>query len=68
MLDLKIKDWKLFGKTKALFRKNGKKMSDFDLLLACLAKTNDCTIVTNDKGFDNLPRKFYRVNWAETKI
>ncbi len=64
LLKLKDETWKMFGKTKASLRREGKKMSDFDLLIACLAKTNNCIIVTNDKGFENLPKGFDRLSWA----
>ncbi|MDM8514887.1 type II toxin-antitoxin system VapC family toxin [Desulfobacterales bacterium HSG16] len=66
LLSLTIEDWKIFGRIKALLRKKGKKMSDFDLLIACLGQRNHCTVVTNDEGFDNLPGHFMWVNWAVT--
>lgn len=63
-LRLSQKVWQVFGDTKAALRKQGTPLSDFDLLIACTAKVNECVLVTNDKDFDLLPRSFRRVNWA----
>ncbi len=47
--------WKLFGITKAILRKQGKSLSDADLLIACTAKIHNLVLVTNDADFDVLP-------------
>ncbi len=56
--------WELFGRTKALFRKQGKSLADLDLLIACTAKVNDLVLVTNDADFNVLPEDFQRENWV----
>ena len=56
--------WKLFGETKAELRKRGKTLSDIDLLIACVALKFDLVLVSNDKGFAELPAAFRVDNWA----
>lgn len=57
--------WELHGKTKGEMTKNGKKMEDFDLMIACIAKKYGCIVVTNDGDFSNLPSGFVTVeNWS----
>lgn len=63
-LRLSQKVWQVFGSTKASLRKKGTPLSDFDLLIACTAKVNQCVLVSNDKDLDLLPRSFRRTNWA----
>ena len=67
-LRLKKEVRQLFGETKADLRKKGKQISDFDLLIACTAKTHNCVIVTNDSDFDVLPNKFPLINWAGKEV
>ena len=54
--------WKLFGKTKATMQKQGKTLTDFDLLIASTAKTYGLVLVTNDSGFGILD--FEKENWV----
>lgn len=56
--------WELFGKTKGELKRNGKKIEDLDLLIACAAKRYGCVFVTNDDAFRNLPAPFQVENWA----
>ncbi len=57
--------WELHGKTKGEMANSGKKMEDFDLMIACIAKKYGCIVVTNDGNFSNLPSGFVNVeNWA----
>ncbi|QWR77158.1 type II toxin-antitoxin system VapC family toxin [Candidatus Magnetomonas plexicatena] len=63
-LSLDTNIWMLFGETKAYLRKQGKTITDFDLLIACTAKTYNLILVTNDSDFEVLPESFERVNWA----
>jgi len=56
--------WKLFGITKAILRKQGKSLSDTDLLIACTAKIHKLILVTNDADFDVLPSEFLKENWV----
>lgn len=56
--------WLLFAKTKADLTRTGKVMTDFDLLIACIAKRHNYILVTNDSGFKNLPSSFQIENWA----
>ncbi|QTA86408.1 PIN domain-containing protein [Desulfonema magnum] len=56
--------WRLFGNTKAMLRKQGKAISDLDLLVACTAKVCGLVLVTNDRDFDVLPDAFQKENWV----
>ncbi|OQX17530.1 MAG: hypothetical protein BWK80_39510 [Desulfobacteraceae bacterium IS3] len=56
--------WKCFGDTKAVMRKQGKSVTDLDLLIACTARICDLVLVSNDSNFDGLPDAFQRENWA----
>lgn len=57
--------WELHGKVKWEILKSGRKMEDFDLLIACIAKKYGCTLVTNDGNFSNLPAGFVPIeNWS----
>lgn len=56
--------WKCFGDTKAAIRKQGKTITDLDILIACTAKVNGLVLVTNDSDSDGLPDDFQRENWA----
>ncbi len=56
--------WLLFANTKALLRKTGIVIEDFDLLIACIAKAYDCILVTNDAVFKYLPSSFQVENWV----
>lgn len=55
--------WRLFGETKAILQKQGKTMSDLDILIACTAKTYNFVLVTNDSDFDALD--FRKENWTK---
>ncbi|MBF0566420.1 MAG: PIN domain-containing protein [Nitrospirae bacterium] len=54
----------LFGTTKAYLRRQGKSIGDFDLLIACTAKSYNLILVTNDADFKALPETFQSGNWA----
>jgi len=56
--------WKCFGDTKAAMRKQGKSVTDLDILIACTARLCDLVLVTNDSNFDGLSDDFQRENWA----
>lgn len=57
--------WELHGKVKWEILKSGRKMGDFDLLIACVAKKYGCILVTNDGNFSNLPAGFVPIeNWS----
>lgn len=56
--------WLLFAQTKAALTKSGKVMTDFDLLIACIAQRHNYIFVTNDNGFKNLPASFQVENWT----
>lgn len=58
--------WKCFGDTKAAMRKQGKPMTDLDILIACTARLYGLVLVTNDSDFDGLPDDFQRENWSVT--
>ena len=55
----------LFGETKALLKKNKTPMTEFDLLIACIAKADGHILATNDNDFNVLPDSFVRTNWAK---
>ncbi len=56
--------WLAFGKTKAGLQQQGKKIPDFDLLIAVSAQYHDLIIVTDDKHLLKLlPDSFRRENW-----
>lgn len=56
--------WRMFGETKATLQQQGKKIPDFDLLIAVSAQYHELTIVTDDKHLLNLlPDSFKRENW-----
>jgi predicted nucleic acid-binding protein len=57
--------WLLYGETMVNLEKQGQKMSDFDLLIACTARIYNLTLATNDLGFEVLPKSFERVNWVK---
>lgn len=56
--------WELYGKTKAALRKNGKVITDLDLLIACAASRYGSILVSNDNAFAHLPAGFLVENWA----
>jgi tRNA(fMet)-specific endonuclease VapC len=56
--------WKIFGKTKAMLKSNGKHMSDMDLFIAATAKEYGLTLVTGDAHHHLLPPSFDRRDWA----
>lgn len=57
--------WEIYAQIKPKLEKKGRCPEDLDLLIACVAKKYDCTLVTNDKDFKNLPKGFLRIeNWA----
>lgn len=46
----------LYGQAKAELESRGEVVDDADLLIACIAKNNDCTLVTNNiKHFKKIP-------------
>lgn len=55
---------RLFGETKSDMRKQGKLMSDFDLLIGCTAIQHGAILVTNDKAFAMLQPALKTVNWS----
>lgn len=64
-LSLTTDCWELHGKVKWEIKKSGNNIADFDLLIACVAKTYSCIFVTNDTNFNNLPSGFIQIeNWA----
>lgn len=56
--------WEIFGQTKAVLEQAGICVTDFDLLIACIAKRYGAIFVSNDRVFDNLPVSFQVENWA----
>lgn len=53
-VDSKLTD--LFGRLKADMRSKGRKIGDFDLLIACFALSHSLTLVTNNTAhFQNIP-------------
>jgi predicted nucleic acid-binding protein len=54
-------DWKEAAQFWADSKRNGKQLSDIDVLLATLAHRIDAIIVSNDTDFDALPVK--REDW-----
>lgn len=55
---------RLFGETKADGRKQGKVMSDFDLLIGCAAIQYGAFLVTNDQAFSMLHPALKTANWS----
>ena len=56
ILGLSKKSCELFGKDFASFKKNGKPIPEFDLLIGCIAKAEGKIVVTRDgKHFKNIP-------------
>ncbi len=54
ILDMNKESCKEFGKEFALLQKTGKTTEELDLMIAAIAKTNNCIIVTrNKKHFEN---------------
>jgi tRNA(fMet)-specific endonuclease VapC len=54
-----------YAKEKARLRKAGKPIDDFDLLIACTAKANKLTVVTdNEKHFERISKLIIE-NWVE---
>ena len=56
--------WRMFGKVKAKFEKKGKVITDFDLLIACTAKTRDHVFVSNDNDYKVISDDFLIENWS----
>ena len=56
--------WMLFAATKAELTRNGKVITDFDLLIASIAHRHGYTLVTNDSAFKHLPSAFKVENWV----
>ncbi len=56
--------WRLFGATKAALAKQGKNITDFDLLIACTAKANNHTLVSNDSDHKVILEDFLLENWT----
>jgi predicted nucleic acid-binding protein len=45
-----------FGMLKARLSKSGKRIENFDLLIACICLTNNCRLITrNKKHYENIP-------------
>lgn len=64
-LDVTNGCWELHGKTKWEIQRVGNNLEDFDLMIACVAKTYGCTLVTNDSDMKNLPSGFVVLeNWS----
>lgn len=55
--------WFHFGEVKAELQNKGKSVSDFDLLIACVAKAYDLILVTNDRYAQHLPNNIKHENW-----
>lgn len=54
-----------YAKEKARLRKADKPIDDFDLLIACTAKANKLTVVTdNEKHFERISKLIIE-NWVE---
>ncbi len=49
VLGLDIDSCKSFGKEYARLSKIGKQTKEFDLMIACIAKTNELVLITRDK-------------------
>lgn len=56
--------WRLFAKTRVELMKQGKGITDFDLLIACTAKAYGHILVSNDSDHKGLPKDFPITNWA----
>jgi len=57
--------WRIFARYKAMLKKQGRIITDFDLLIATTAKANNLKIVTNDSNFKTLPSEFETVDWTK---
>lgn len=58
VLDLNIDSCKSFGKEYARLNKIGKQTKEFDLMIACIAKSNELVLITRDKkDFENIDAK-----------
>jgi predicted nucleic acid-binding protein len=54
-------DWQRSAEWWVMLRKNGKQLSDMDLLIGAITKRLSVTLVTADEDFEALP--ILRVNW-----
>ena len=55
--------WKLFGETKAVLQKQGKSISDLDLIIGCTALAYKFVLVTNDGHFEFM--NVLKENWTQ---
>ena len=56
LLGLTIESCEIFGKDFNALARIGKPTQEFDLIISCIAKENDLTLVTrNKKDFENIP-------------
>ena len=56
--------WRCFGDTKAIMKRQGRSVTDLDLLIACTANVCGLILISNDADFNGLPDYFHRENWA----
>lgn len=54
LLSLDEKSCEEFGKLGSEVKKNGKIVSEFDLIIAAIVRSNNLTLITRDKDFDRI--------------
>jgi predicted nucleic acid-binding protein len=65
LLDLTPKTTDIFARIKALLRKSGNIIDDFDILIGATAIENNLTLVTDNERHFSRIEKIRMVNWLE---
>ncbi len=60
-----VESSRLFGRIKAELRSKGAPIDDFDVLIASIALSNNCTVVTNNEDHFKRIKGLRVVNWAK---